>query len=853
MSQQAYNDDTIETMSFTEHLRSKSGMYAFQLHNIQGLFQQLKEIVDNSVDEALDKNKVYPIDITFFVAKDKSTYQCLVQDHGRGIPVGKLAKCYTTFATSGKYRGNYGGISSGVFGVGSKASAALSKTFIAFTKRDDGFGYLMLEKGTIKYDYSVTKRVDRDQSTVGTTVFLQPDDTMFSRINEMFKDNVTGEDYKGIDKYLSNLEYYNLFRNNIDITVRVVDGLLKPKDFDKKPEEAVELWRKFVVPDSFGGKIVFKSNRGVSPREFVISKFNLKEPVWDLGAISKETDIDNGDNLSYHIDLFADEKSVKGSCGIVGAVNGTPISHPESSHILVLQNVIKDHLTEFIEDSDARAFFESRYHIPYSGFVSVGWLGAEFIGQDKSRFENRQFSDYYRASLRKALRKITDERGPVFWETLWDLIKENFDAEYSRFSRRSLGLGKNSKNLMYDLMRPKCFKNCKSDNNEINELFIAEGDSAAGRILTERDEDTQAIYILGGKPQNAIRVRERSKLEKNAIYSDLVKVLNVTPASKDLSQMRFKYILITTDADPDGYHIAALILGILYKINPLILEEGRVLLVNPPLYAIKFGNKVAYMRDENALRDIKTIWYRTLFDIDISVDGGKTSKNLNTGHLFMETTLADGTKVHRLNKNHDEFRNLCMVVDHIGEVVTHQADLLNVDFGLIEQLLHCVDALDEKHVDTAAIKNTMLECDDVIWDKDNNVLIIVDSQGIENRVPLAGLQNVLKGIILPLYQRANWDKFDLFVSTKYTDKFIGQPCTFMMLYQIFKDLDGLCEITRFKGLGEMGPEDIAMTCINKSTRCFTTIRGIGDLDTIYKMLDADTDARKKLIDNNYLD
>jgi DNA gyrase/topoisomerase IV subunit B len=259
------------------------------------------------------------------------------------------------------------------------------------------------------------------------------------------------------------------------------------------------------------------------------------------------------------------------------------------------------------------------------------------------------------------------------------------------------------------------------------------------------------------------------------------------------------------------------------------------------------------MRDENALRDIKTIWYRTLFDIDISVDGGRTSKNLNTSHLYMETTLPDGTKVHRLNKNHDEFRNLCMVVDHIGEVVTHQADLLNVDFGLIEQLLHCVDALDEKHVDTEKIKNTMLECDDVIWDKENNVLIIVDSQGIENRVPLAGLQHVLKGIILPLYQRANWDKFNLFVSTKYTDKFVGQPCTFMMLYQIFKDLDGLCEITRFKGLGEMGPEDIAMTCINKSTRCFTTIRGIGDLDTIYKMLDADTEARKKLIDNNYLD
>ena len=109
MSDKRYDSSVIVSMKFLEHVREKSGMYNFQLHNIQGLWQQLKEVVDNSADEALDRNRVYPIDITFFVAKDKSTYQCVIQDRGRGIPVNKLADCYTKEFTSGKYRGEYGG------------------------------------------------------------------------------------------------------------------------------------------------------------------------------------------------------------------------------------------------------------------------------------------------------------------------------------------------------------------------------------------------------------------------------------------------------------------------------------------------------------------------------------------------------------------------------------------------------------------------------------------------------------------------------------------------------------------------------------------------------------------------
>jgi len=262
-------------MKFLQHLREKSGMYGFRLATVDGAKIQLKEIIDNSTDEALDKNKIYPIDITFFISKDKSTYQCLVQDRGRGIPVGKLIDCYTKEFTSGKYRNTYGAATVGTNGVGSKASAALSKLFLAFTKRMDGFGYVKIEKGVVTDNKLQNRPIDKHEDTVGTTVILQPDTDLVICADQMFAKNVTGEETTGFQQFVQQLEFYSLFKRNVVLTVRTVNGLLKPADLNKDP---VELWKYLTNLKNFDTEQVFQSDLSVTPRVFVQRKFGLKDP-----------------------------------------------------------------------------------------------------------------------------------------------------------------------------------------------------------------------------------------------------------------------------------------------------------------------------------------------------------------------------------------------------------------------------------------------------------------------------------------------------------------------------------------------------------------------------------------------
>ena len=193
-----------------------------------------------------------------------------------------------------------------------------------------------------------------------------------------------------------------------------------------------------------------------------------------------------------------------------------------------------------------------------------------------------------------------------------------------------------------------------------------------------------------------------------------------------------------------------------------------------------------------------------------------------------------------------------MLVEEIGNTLVQQAELLNIPFMELEQLLHVIDCLDEKNINVKEItKRLMLS--DAIWMKEDNVLVLVDQQEIEHRIPLPRLQSTLKNVILPKYEIGHWQMVDLFISTKYSDLYKGTPCTYAMLYRIFHDLNKLFTVRRFKGLGEMSAEAIKKTCIDPQERSFVTIKSVGDVNKIYEMLGVDTNARKKLVNRGFVE
>ena len=826
-----YGDQSIRTMTGTQHLRARSSMYGVQTSTISGLWLLCKEIIDNSTDEAMvmDRSKTYPVEVTFFVAKDRSTYQCLIQDFGRGIPVNKLVDCLSKANTSGKYDlDSYGGASTGTNGVGSKLVAALSKKFIAFTKRMDGFASVVIEKGEVGYNWKTGRAIDKDKSTVGTTILFQPDPEILSAIPEMFK-KVGPDEKNGFDKWLDVMEDYSVFHRNSLIRIGVVDGLLKPSEIDITDGKSVSVWKYLTNLSNFKREIKFESDLSVTPREYIIRRFGLKEPIWEPGvALHRDNDPRNiNDRLGYDLDIFIDDKTLKNEGGLMGAVNNTPINDQNSVHFQMLQNALKIFMEGYVLDSEEQLYFKTKYQIPLSGIVSTYWTGASFDGQDKSKFSDNVFGDQYRSSLRKQLKDVTE----ATWDRLWELIEENFKQAYAKYSHSQYKIKSNIRGLGYELRRAGSYCACESNDPNLIELFITEGDSAAGRVKTERDAQYQAYFKLNGKPINAVRANAKALL-KNDIYQDLMELIGVRPTDKDLSNMRFSKILILTDADADGYHIAALLIGIFKEINPLILEEGRVYLTNPPLYSLRIqGQKrPLYLRDNAALMDLRSDLYSYVLDI------------------YMKLGSAKEVKLEGKN-----YEALVWAVDKIGEMVTAAANRLNIEPFVLEQLMHCVDYLDERNVNTEAIRKT-LKVDNVIWDKDTNSIVLV-IQGLDKTISLSHLQNTIIDELIPLYDEYNWDELNLFVTSRFTDMYVHTPCSFIFLYTLFMGISDHqnsknFKITRFKGLGEMAPEDISGTCIDPITRCVTRISGIGDVDKIYAMLGQDSESRKELVMRN---
>lgn len=809
MAMPTYDESNIKTLTALEDFRQNSSQYVGS-GGIDTDVQLLLEIILNATDEAIDPNRLYQIKVIIFT--DGVKYQAVVQDHGRGIPLKKLVDVYTQRSTSGKFDAKaYNGISAGCWGVGSKLTNALSDHFISISKRPDGFAGVKFTKG-VEQQYRVRRPLNKDESTDGTMVIYQTDPTICKETHLYMTDP------RGLQATIDQLEFMSQFRANIKFTV-YRGALLDESWFDLPFEDQ---WR--YINDYVSPEILYQSPEQVNKFLYAKTICHIQDPTEITVQLEKPISVDNEkDRVGYEIELGLTKHPEKES-GILGIVNGNIINDVKASHIVGAQSAIKSKLVQYLDedDTDLKSYFLQTYMIPFHGYVKVIYKGAKFVNQKKDSFISSDFMKLFVPILEEALNSYDDS----VYETLFTLITPDLEKKYSANMGRVLSTGKSLKNVTFELKRGESYFACETRDKGLASLNIVEGLSSGNWVTQLRDPSFQAVYELRGKCLNTF-TSNPDDWKKDDVYMDLVRLIGVHPKDTNLDNMNFKEVCILADADPDGLSITNLLLGMFYNINPLILDQGRVKIAMPPLYVLSTRKNTKYLRDQNALDDMRVDAYRLRLDLEVSVNGGPLQ------------VLTGGS-----------YRDAVYMIKNVTDKIEEISRKLAADPFVVEQMCHCTDFIrgtksGNLNVDTEGVKK-LLGLNDCIYSKNSKVLTLVH-QSLEVSVPLDRLMNEINIHLIPLLESVNWRMYDLFVTTKLTNTYQHKNMMFWQIKELFDVLDTECDVRRIKGLGEYTEDELKYTCLDPATRTVVTVHGIGDAETIYAMLGIDSSARKKLL------
>lgn len=807
----SYTAASIKTMPALEHIRAFTSRYLGEFDTPHGHTHQIKELIDNAVDEADASNdRRHEIHVT--VIQLPKAIQVIVEDQGRGIPLQSLTAAYSEPRTSGKWSGAYSA-SAGVHGEGAKAVAAISRRFVGLSRRPQERGVGMVEvcEGQV-YREDVTKltAAETRPMTSGVLVFFESDPKFLT----------TAGDYcspEGGHQLLVNLlGFLSVFVPNTTFhlyrgTVSVKDSLFR--------EEPAKIWETLSTVYR-GDKVMSTTN--MSRRDYVIQQCRIRsEPVWEFAAdrVMKEVPTQDTENqlVSTSVDLFVTKDL---EYGLISAVNLIPISDPGSFHFTVIQRVLKERMARFITNKAVRDFFLTQYKFPLCGSVVVRVRMPKFGGQTKDFFRDKAFIDPYHQVVAQMTSIVTETR----WADLYDRIVEHLNAEYYAFINRNLTSAQGLKNIGLRLANPDRYSDCDSKDPERTELFITEGNSAGGIVAQVRDPSYQAVFTMRGKTLNALRC-DFTALGNNEVLQDLIKVLGIGSGAKDLSGLNFNKIILLTDADSDGHHIATLLIGFLFKLAPQVLESGRVYISNPPLYSLCVGKSKYYLKDDRALMDARIEkLYSPALGVRLCNPVTRAFKDL---------------------RDPEDYRSYFYAVKHAGMIIDQLAKNTAIDAAYLEALTQVVDYLTPETMDTERIRK-ILGVDRVTYDATFNALVVV-CRHIDLVIPLAGLAAKLKEELIPVLQEMH--AYEVIPQVTFLRSPDKEP-EFMTIYKLYacvRQLDDLLPIDRYKGLGEMRPIELSRSCVDPSTRSYFVITSIGDVNQLYAALGTDPRQRKQLL------
>ncbi len=552
----SYQGSDIKLMDGLSHVRHRPGMYIGGTDST-GFHHLLWEIVDNSVDEAMNGHATL-IEVT--LSADKRTVR--VKDNGRGIPVdthpetGKsaLEVILCNLFSGAKFDNNQYNASGGLHGVGSAVVNALSERMVATVTRDGGVFQQTFERGAAVTQ--LTRLRDQgDQDERGTQIEFKPDATIFGALNF---DAATIEEHLEVSTFL-----------NPGLRVRFVDQV---------HAKTVEHYHTGGVVDFLAKLTAQAEARSIHGKDvpgFVLR--NESNPKLDLALCW--TDATSEKWASY--------------------VNGIPTKQGGTHEQGVRDAVVKvfkqwfDHHEAVIPRGVKIASEDIREGIV--GVCSVFVGSPQFQGQTKERLNNPEVKPEVEGVVRPALERWLLENpsqaDAVAARVIMAARARLASREATTQVRRKSEGGRR-------LNLPGKLADCASSDARKTELFLVEGDSAGGSAKQARDRETQAILPLRGKVLNT-ESATADKIKNNKEIDDIVKALGCGIGKDlDLNRLRYHKIVIMTDADSDGHHIAVLLLTFFYRHLTPLIDNGHVYLAHPPLFKVESGKQTWWAADQ---------------------------------------------------------------------------------------------------------------------------------------------------------------------------------------------------------------------------------------------------------------
>ena len=558
MSENNYGGDQIQILKGLEAVRKRPGMYIGSTSS-RGLHHLVYEIVDNAVDEAL-AGYCNTIEVT--INQDNSI---TVIDNGRGVPVdvnhetGKPAVevVYTMLHAGGKFGGGGYKVSGGLHGVGASVVNALSEWMEVYVKRDGHIYNQRYERGNVCYPLKIVGDCPLEET--GTKVTFLPD-------KEIFQETTVYE--------------YNILKSRLREMAFLTKGI---KIVLKDAREGIEQER------------VFHYEGGI--KEFVEYLNKSKDALYDKiiyceglkDGVQVEVAFQHNDGYNEVVDSFVNNiKTPEGGTHLTGFKNA-------------LTKTFNDYAkkNKLIKDSE-QSLSGDDIREGLTAIVSVKIEDPQFEGQTKQKLGN--------TVARSAVDSIVSEQLEIFLEQNPAVAKviceKSILAQRAREAARKARDLTRRKTALEGTALPGKLADCSDKNPENCEIFIVEGDSAGGSAKTARSRATQAILPLRGKILNVEKARLDRILGNEEIKAMITAFGTGIHEDFDISKLRYHKIIIMTDADVDGAHIATLLLTFFYRFMPELIKQGHVYLAQPPLYKIEKNKKVWYAYSDEELNQI---------------------------------------------------------------------------------------------------------------------------------------------------------------------------------------------------------------------------------------------------------